>query len=256
MLQMRYILKIVVPSVPPYNHDAYGFTDTLVRDTQGMPPAPRLIQFHDAITERFPCASSGFYDIHDDGPACPWGDNPLIDCFTGEVGVISIVARNVEVIPFLLRRAGALALTVIDEQASKVHRPATFSVTLGTIQKNVDRNAMIAKLVPLLKRTPEDVAELLDTPEAVLKRRLDHVTAQRFVKTLDLIGCDCTIEKELPELGVTVPIYGPGVLSAAPTVSFAENDEFDSSRPGEKRPSWPASWLLRIWDKVANRRQY
>ncbi|MES2320253.1 MAG: hypothetical protein V4631_22475 [Pseudomonadota bacterium] len=245
-----------MPAVPPYNHDAYGFADTLLRESKGLLPAPRLIQFHDAITERFPCASSGFYDNDEDGAACPWGDAPLMDCFTGDIGVISIVARNVEVIPFLLRRAGALALTVIDEQASKVHRPATFSVTIGNIQKNVDHDAMVAKLVPLLKREPGEVQELLATPRAVLKRRLDHVTAQRFARTLDLIGCDCTVEKELPELGVTLPISGPFAVAPPPVTAWAENEEFDTSEPEEKRVSWPASWFLRVWDKVANRRQY
>lgn len=254
---MRYILKIVVRSVPPYNHDAYGFADMLVRESKGMPPAPRLIQFHDAITARFPCASTGVYARDDGAALCPWGDSPLMDCFTGEVGVISIVTRNVEVIPFLLRRAGALALTVIDEQASKVHRPATFCVTLGSIQKNVDVNAMVAKLVPLLKRSPEEVRELLATPQGVIKRRLDHVTAQRFSKTLDLIGCDCTIEKEVPELGVTIPISGPRALAPPAVLSWAENEEFDSSLPQEKRVSWPASWFLRVWDKMSRpRRQY
>ena len=252
---MRYILKIVVPSVPPYNHDAYGFADTLVRESQGMAPAPRLIQFHDAITARFPCASNGVYD--DDSATCPWGEAPLMDCFTGDVGVISIVARNVEVIPFLLRRAGALALTVIDEQASKVHRPATFCVTLGNIQKYVDHDAMVAKLVPLLKRAPEEVRELLATPNAVLKRRLDHVTAQRFAQTLDLIGLNCTVEKEMADLGVTVPISGPGAIAPPRVTVWAQNDEFDTSMPEqEKKLPWPASWLLRVWDKLARRPQY
>ena len=252
---MRYILKIVVPAVPPYNHDAYGFADALVRESQGLSPAPRLIQFHDALTARFPCASSGTYDS--ESAPCPWGDAPLMACFTGDVGVISIVARNVEVIPFLLRRAGALALTVIDEQASKVHRPATFSVTLGKIQKYVDHDAMVAKLVPLLKREPEDVRELLATPHAVLKRRLDHVTAQRFAQTLDLIGCDCTVEKEMPDLGVTIPISGPGALPPPPVEAWAQNDEFDTSLPEqEKRLPWPASWLVRVWGKLARRPQY
>jgi hypothetical protein len=251
---MRYILKIVVPSVPPYNHDAYGFADMLERESKGMPPAPRLIQFYDAITERFPCASTGFYA--DGGAVCPWGDEPLMDCFHGDVGVISVVARNVEVIPFLLRRAGALALTVIDEQASKVHRPATFSVTLGNIQKYVDPDAMVAKLVPLLKRDADDVRDLLATPNAVLKRRLDHVTAQRFAKTLDLIGCDCTIEKELPDLGVTVPISGPGAVPPPPVEAWSQSDDFDTTIAGERQPSWPAAFLMRVWDKVARRRQY
>lgn len=251
---MSYILKIVVPSVPPYNHDAYGFADALEREAQGQLPSPRLIQFHDALTERFPCASTGFYANAADGVVCPWGESPLMSCFNGDIGVMSIAARNVEVIPFLLRRAGALALTVIDEQASKVHRPATFSVTLGNIQKNVDRLAMVAKLVPLLKRPEEEVRQLLDTPNAVLKRKLDHVTAQRFSKTLDLIGCDCTIEKELPEQGVTIAISGPGAVPPPPVSQSYPYQEFDSSDGSEV--SWSPSWVVRLIDKVVRRRQY
>ena len=254
---MRYLLKIIVPSVPPYNHDAYGFADALVRESTGQPPSPRLIQFHDAITERFPCASTGAYVNAADGVVCPWGESPLMDCFTGDVGVISIAARNVEVIPFLLRRAGALALTVIDEQVPKVHRPATFSVTLSSIQKHVDRNAMVAKLVPLLKRPKEEVEALIDTPKSVLKRKLDHVTAQRFSKTLDLIGCDCTIEKEMPDLGVTIPISGPGALPPPPIDMAQQYQQFDSSvRMEEKGVSWSPSWVARMLDKVGRRRQY
>ncbi len=250
---MNYILKIVVPSVPPYNHDAYGFADNLLRESQGAAPSPRLIQFHDALTARFPCPSTGIYDNPEDGPVCPWGHVPLMEGFTGDVGVITIAARNVEVIPFLLRRAGALALTVIDEQANKVHRPATFSITLDSLQKNVDREAIVTKLVPLFKRTPEEVRDVLALPKAVLKRRLDHVTAQRFVRTLDLVGCNCTIEKEMPELGVTIPISGPGVVAQQPS---AQNEPFDSSGPNERGVSWSPCWLARMWDKMGKRRQY
>ena len=251
---MSYILKIVVPTVPPYNHDAYGFADSLERDSKGQAPSPRLIQFHDMLTERFPCASTGFYDTAGEGVVCPWGESPLMSCFHGDIGVMSIAARNVEVIPFLLRRAGALALTVIDEQAAKVHRPATFSVTLGNIQKHVDRKAMVAKLVPLLKRSQEEVEQLLSTPNAVLKRKLDHVTAQRFSKTLDLIGCDCTIEKELPDLGVTIPISGPGAVPPPPVSESYPFEEFDSS--DGKGVSWSPSWVSRLLDKVGKRKQY
>ena len=254
---MSYILKIVVPPVPPYNHDAYGFADALVRESAGQPPSPRLIQFHDMLTERFPCAASGAYANADLADACPWGVSPLMSCFTGDVGVMSIAARNVEVIPFLLRRAGALALTVIDEQADKVHRPATFSVTLGHIQKYVDRKAMVAKLMPLLKRSEAEVEQLLDTPQGVLKRRLDHVTAQRFCKTLDLIGCDCTIEKELPDLGVTIAISGPGAVPPPPVrLSYPFEAEPGTAHADEKGVSWSPPWISRMWDKVANRRQY
>jgi hypothetical protein len=250
---MSYELKIVVPPVPPYNHDAYGFADGLLRDSIGMAPSPRLVQFHNALVERFPCPSTGVYDNAITGEVCPWGDPKLMHCFTGDIGVLHIAARNVEVIPFLLRRAGALALTVIDEQADKVHRPATFCVTLGAIQKHVDRNAMIEKLVPLLKRTPEQVAELLDTPQAVLKRRLDHVTAQRFAKTLDLVGCDCTIEKELPDLGVTIPISGPGAVGLP--VPPVEPYEFASPAADASAETAPSSWVTRVLNKVANLRK-
>lgn len=250
---MSYILKIVVPSVPPYNHDAYGFADALLRDSEGAAPAPRLIQFHDALIARFPCISSGIYNNTGAAP-CPWGERPLLEGFTGEIGTVTVAARQVEVIPFLLRRAGALALTVIDEQADKVHRPATFCVTLGEIQKHVDRRAIIAKLVPLFKRTPEEVEMLLDTPRAVLRRRLDHVAAQRLVKTLDLVGCNCTVEKEMPELGVSIPISGPGLVATAAMLP-AQNDTFDSSLPGEKGVSWQPCWISRMLDKVTRRRQ-
>ena len=250
---MNYILKIVVPSVPPYNHDAYGFADQLLRESTGAPPSPRLIQFHDALTARFPCPSTGIYDHPESGAICPWGHIPLMDGFTGEIGIITITARNVEVIPFLLRRAGALALTVIDEQAGKVHRPATFSITLDSIQKNVDREAVVAKLVPLFKRSAQEVREVLALPRPVFKRRLDHVTAQRFVRTLDLIGCNCTIEKEMPELGVTIPISGPGVAATGPS---AQNVPFDSRDPGDPGVSWQPPWIVRMWDKLFRRPQY
>lgn len=249
---MSYIIKIVVPPVPPNNHDAYGYADNLLRDSAGMPPSPRLRQLHDALIERFPCRSTGFYDNAVDGAVCPWGGAKLIDCFTGDIGVIGIAARNVEVIPFLLRRAGALALTVIDEQADKVHRPATFCVTLDAIQKHVDRQAVINKMVPLLKRSPVEVSQLLDTPNAILKRRLDHVTAQRFAKTLDLVGCDCTIEKEMPDLGVTIPISGPGAagLPVPPVTPYAT-----IAATADEEDEVPSSWVARVLGKVSSLRK-
>lgn len=251
---MSYVLKIVVPSVPPYNHDAYGFADKLTRDSKGLAPAPRLVQFHDAITERFPCASSGAYNHADDGVVCPWGEPVLMACFEGDIGILTVAARPIEVIPFLLRRAGALALTVIDEQAGKVHRPATFCLTLDSIQKNVDINAVVAKLIPLLKLEREQVLEILATPRSVVRRRLDHVTAQRFAKTLDLVGCNCTVEKETQD-GYTIPISGPGVLAqqlADLSKSDPDDDEFDSTDADDPPP--PPSLIARvagaIWQRL------
>ena len=247
---MRYILKIVVPAVPPYNHEAYGFTADLVAASQGMAPSPRLIQFYDAITARFPCASGGAYANGDLGE-CPWGDLPLLSGFTGEVAVIAVAARNVEVIPFLLRRAGAFALTVVDEQAGKVHRPATFRVVLQGVSKDVITRDLATKLVPLLKRSDDEVLAILSRPQSVLKRRLDHVTAQRFAETLGMIGCHCVVEKELGEGAVLVaPFTPPPVVRPA---DVAANMPHAQERAGKAEQS--ASWVTKVLSKVSLRAQ-
>ncbi len=192
---MSYILKIVLPSVPPHNHEAFSFVDDLIASSAGVPPSPRLRQLYNSLTARFPCPSSGAYEDGKLGE-CPWGDPPLIKGFTGDVAVVSVAARNVELIPFVLRRAGSLAMTVLDEQVGKVHRPATFRVLFTGVSNNVIARDLATKLVPLLKRTDDEVLQLISRPGSVLKRRLDHVTAKRFVETMELIGCACEIEKE------------------------------------------------------------
>ena len=193
---MSSILKILVPTVPPRNPDAYAFADALVPLAADLPPAPRLVRLHDALVERYPCWSSGAY-ASSGRAQCPWADTPLITCFRGDMGIIGITGANPDVVPFVLRRAGALALTVIDQQAGKVYRPATFSVVFRGVQKNVNTRAMVAKLEPLLKMGSEQVLRTLSTPNVMLKCRLDYVVAQRFVATMDLIGCNCTVEKEI-----------------------------------------------------------
>ncbi|MCE3605207.1 hypothetical protein LXA47_16530 [Massilia sp. P8910] len=192
---MTYILKVVVPPVPSDNLSVRGFANTLAHTSMDLPPSASLLQFYEAITARYPCASSGAYSSAS-AAACPWADTPLIDCLTGDIGVISLSYKNIEVLSFVLRRAGALSLTVIDTQAGLVYRPARFRVVLTSIQKNVNTTAMLGKLVPLLKCTPEQAAALLATPNAVLRSRLDHVTAQRLIATMHLLGCNCKVEKE------------------------------------------------------------
>ena len=193
---MSTTLQILVQTVPPRNADAYAFARTLAVAVQDLPPAPRLVQLHDALIARYPCWSSGAYE--ESGRAnCPWTATPLISCFQGDMGIIGIDSPNPDLVPFVLRRAGALALTVIDEQAGKVYRPATFSVVFRGIQKNVNLQAMVSKLMPLLKMGREQVLRAIGTPNVMLKCRLDYVTAKRFASTMDLLGCDCTVEKEL-----------------------------------------------------------
>ncbi len=192
---MSYILKVVVPPVPSDNLSVRGFANTLAHTSMDLPPSARLLQFYDAITARYPCASSGAYS-RASAAACPWGDTPLLDCLTGDIGVITLSYKNIEVLSFVLRRAGALSLTVIDTQAGLVYRPARFRVVLASLQKNVNTGAMLDKLVPLLKCTREQALAMLGTPNAVVRGRLDHVTAQRLVATMHLLGCNCSVEKE------------------------------------------------------------
>ena len=192
---MSYILKVVVPPVPSDNLSVRGFANTLAHTSMDLPPSARLLQFYDAITARYPCASSGAYN-RASAAACPWGDTPLLDCLTGDIGVITLSYKNIEVLSFVLRRAGALSLTVIDTQAGLVYRPARFRVVLASLQKNVNTGAMLDKLVPLLKCTREQALAMLGTPNAVVRGRLDHVTAQRLVATMHLLGCNCSVEKE------------------------------------------------------------
>ncbi len=200
---MRTTLKILIPTVPPHNADAYAFANALAQASTDEEPVARLVQFHDALVARYPCFSSGAYAGAGGREACPWSDSPLINSFRGDMGILGIDTTNPAVVPFVLRRAGAFALTVIDEEGGKVYRPATFSVVFSGVQKNVNVDAMVSKLMPLLKASRAEVMAALGTPHVMLKCRLDYVTATRFAATMDLIGCNCTIEKE-----VLVPVGG------------------------------------------------
>lgn len=219
---MSTILKILVPAVPPHNAEAYAFADALALRSFELPPNPRLLQFAAALTERYPCWSSGAYSGEAGRAACPWTETPLANCFRGDMGIIGITGLNPDVVPFVLRRAGAFALTVIDQQGGKVYRPATFCVAFKNVQKNVNTDAMVNKLMPLLKASREEVLTAIRTPDILLKCRLDYVTAKRFVATMDLIGCNCTIEKE-----VLVPLAGAaaaGISAAAAAAAAAATE--------------------------------
>jgi hypothetical protein len=134
-----------------------------------------------------------------------------------------------------------------------VHRPATFCLTLDSVQKNVDINAIVAKLMPLLKLNREEVLEILATPRSVIRRRLDHVTAQRFAKTLDLVGCNCTVEKETNG-GYTIPISGPGATNQPlPAAYLSQSDPDDDEFEDGPGVSWSPPWIVRVWNALWDR---
>ncbi|MDQ1923147.1 hypothetical protein [Massilia pseudoviolaceinigra] len=260
---MSYILKVVVPPVPSDNLSVRGFANTLAHTSMDLPPSARLLQFYEAITARYPCASSGAYS-RASAAACPWADTPLIDCLTGDIGVISLSYKNIEVLSFVLRRAGALSLTVIDTQAGLVYRPARFRVVLTSIQKNVNTAAMLGKLVPLLKCTPEQAASMLATPNAVLRSRLDHVTAQRLVATMHLLGCNCSVEKE-PSRSAQKAAAKPAAAPGAPRVP-APRARAQARMPAPFAMAYKAvanravcfvqALLERLWERMTATRPY
>ncbi len=253
---MSYTLKIVVPSVPAYNHEAFAFADELLASSHGIAPSPRMRQLYNLLTARFPCGSTGAYEDGKMGE-CPWADQPLMQAFTGDVAVITVAARQDELIPFVLRRAGALAMTVIDEQAGKVHRPALFKVLFSGVSNNVITRDLATKLVPLLKRSDDEVLQIISRPGSVMKRRLDHVTAKRFVQTMSLIGCACHIEKETGEGAVLVaPSQGTrtrGVPANEAEMAVEAPAPAPQPQPAaEIKPEEPAgSWVSRTWDRIS-----
>lgn len=258
---MSYILKVVVPPVPSDNLSVRGFANALALSSMDLPPSARLLQFYEAITARYPCASSGAYS-RASAAACPWGDTPLLDCLTGDIGVITLSYKNIEVLSFVLRRAGALSLTVIDTQAGLVYRPARFRVVLASIQKNVNTGAMLGKLVPLLKCTPEQAAAMLATPNAVIRSRLDHVSAQRLVATMQLLGCNCTIEKE-PSRSAQKAAAKAGAAPPLPRAMAARAREAAPSAFAlayrsvvERAVQFMQALLERVWERMTATRPY
>lgn len=244
---MSHTLKILVPAVPPQNAQAYEFANALAASCKDAPPAPRLVQFHAALTERYPCWSSGAYAGMVRSAKCPWKDTPLIDCFRGDIGIIGLTGVNPDVFPFVLRRAGAFALTVIDATENKVYRPASFSVAFVGVQKHVNIDAMVTKLMPLLKASRDDVLTAISSPNTLLKCRLDYVTAKRFAATMDLIGCDCVIEKD-----IMITEAAPVVDTAPPAAAQIEARpmaRLEIEAPESKGVSWSPSWIARVFGR-------
>ncbi|NHZ66114.1 hypothetical protein [Massilia genomosp. 1] len=258
---MSYILKVVVPPVPSDNLSVRGFANTLAHTSMDLPPSARLLQFYEAITARYPCASSGAYS-RASAAACPWGDTPLLDCLTGDIGVLTLSYKNIEVLSFVLRRAGALSLTVIDTQAGLVYRPARFRVVLTSIQKNVNTSTMLDKLAPLLTCTREQALAMLGSPNAVVRSRLDHMTAQRLVATMHLLGCNCSVEKEpsrsAQKAAAKAAIAPPAPRAAAPRARVAAPSGFALAYKSvlNRAVCFMQGLFERLWERMTATRPY
>lgn len=55
---------------------------------------------------------------------CPWADGPMINNFSHEMGMLAIVfSRADELVPYIVKEANALGITVADGQSGEIFRP-------------------------------------------------------------------------------------------------------------------------------------
>jgi len=117
---MSYNVAICTPPVPDEDDAAWRSVDTLINAKGDVPPVFR--ELHDQLTARYPCICTLPDDQVDDGV---WSDGPLWNDFGHRAAVLGITwSRVEEVLPFLIRTANGLGLTVFDWGGPTIYRPA------------------------------------------------------------------------------------------------------------------------------------
>jgi hypothetical protein len=80
----------------------------------------------DQLTARYPCIC----DLADDDDIGPWSDGPLREESYNRAIVLGLIFSRVdEVMPFVIKTATGLGLSIVDWQTGKVHRPKTQAKT-------------------------------------------------------------------------------------------------------------------------------
>ena len=122
---MSYTVDLIVGPLPVDNKKAWEKIEVL-RETyydDNREKAPALIALHSVLTARYPCLRS----YADDDPAVdesPWADGPMINNFMNEMGMLAIsFSRADEVVPFIIKEANALGISVADGQSGEIFRP-------------------------------------------------------------------------------------------------------------------------------------
>lgn len=122
---MSYSLDFVVGQVPKDSKEAWAYLEEL-REAYYDDEEPRADVFdklHEVLTSRYPCLCS-YADDDPEMDKSPWSDGPLINNFCSQMGMVAISFRRVdEVVPFAIKSALALGITVMDGQDMKIHRP-------------------------------------------------------------------------------------------------------------------------------------
>lgn len=116
---MSYNVAIVAPPIPEDDRVAWSEVNALI-DAEGPMPAV-FEQLLAPLTARYPCICDLDDDHVDDGV---WSDGPLRNNLGHRASVLGMVYSRVEeVLPFLIREANALGLSVFDWATETVHRP-------------------------------------------------------------------------------------------------------------------------------------
>lgn len=122
---MSYTVDLVVGPLSEKNKKAWEEIKALREsyyDDQ-REKSPVLVTLHSALTARYPCLCS----YSDDDPnmeECPWADGPMINNFSHEMGMLAIVfSRADELVPYIVKEANALGITVADGQSGEIFRP-------------------------------------------------------------------------------------------------------------------------------------
>lgn len=119
---MSYNVAICTPPLPAEDDKAWDGLDSLINE-QGAPP-PVFRELHDALTALHPCICTLPDDKVDEKGV--WSDGPLWNDFGHCAAVLGMTwSRVEEVLPFLVRTANSLGLTVFDWGGPTIYRPGS-----------------------------------------------------------------------------------------------------------------------------------
>ena len=122
---MSYTVNLIVGPLSENDKIAWQQIEVLCESyyNDELDKAPSLIKLHAVLTSRYPCLCS--YDDDDEKiEESPWADGPMIGNFAGEMGMLAVSFSRVdEVIPFIIKEANALGISVADPQSGEIFRP-------------------------------------------------------------------------------------------------------------------------------------
>jgi hypothetical protein len=116
---VSYDVVICTPPMPADDETAWQALDEL---TKAQGPVPQVFkELYDRLTAKYPCICSLSDEEVDDGV---WSDGPLWNNFGHRAAMLGMsYSRVEEVLPFLVREAKALGLTLFDGGGPTIYRP-------------------------------------------------------------------------------------------------------------------------------------